>query len=125
MAFFDIPLDLPHAGRLADRIVELLDRMAEEGGGEADEAIAAAEKVSKLLFRYTESDDNPPDALRLRDEAAALGRALVDAIERSGIVNDRLGQYVRNFFECLELGEEGAAISLRAGENPNSLQRPV
>ena len=125
MAFFDIPLDIPHAGRLADRIVELLDRMAEEGGGEADEAIAAAEKVSKLLFRYTESDDNPPDTLRLRDEAAALGRALVDAIERSGIVNDRLGQYVRNFFECLELGEEGAAISLRAGENPNSLQRPA
>ena len=125
MAFFDIPLDIPHAGRLADRIVELLDRMAEEGGGEADEAIAAAEKVSKLLFRYTESDDNPPDALRLRDEAAALGRALVDAIEHSGIVNDRLGQYVRNFFECLELGEEGAAISLRAGENPTSLQRPV
>src|SRR5256885_6796462 len=124
MAFFDIPLDIPHAGRLADRIVELLDRMAEEGGGEADEAIAA-ERVSKLLFRYTESDDNPPDALRLRDEAAALGRALVDAVERSGIVNDRLGQYVRNFFECLELGEEGAAISLRAGESPNSLQRPV
>jgi hypothetical protein len=125
MAFFDIPLDIPHAGRLADRIVELLDRIAEEGNGETDEAIAAAEKVSKLLFRYTESDDNPPDALRLRDEAAALGRALVDAIERSGIANDRLGQYVRNFFECLELGEEGAAISLRAGENPNSLQRPV
>jgi hypothetical protein len=125
MAFFDIPLDLPHAGRLADRIVELLDRIAEEGSGETDEAIAAAEKVSKLLFRYTESDDNPPDAMRLRDEAAALGRALVDAIERSGIANDRLGQYVRNFFECLELGEEGAAISLRAGENPNSLQRPV
>ena len=125
MAFFDIPLDLPHAGRLADRIVELLDRIAEEGGGKTDEAIAAAEKVSKLLFRYTESDDNPPDALRLRDEAAALGRALVDAVERSGIVNDRLGQYVRNFFECLELGEEGAAISLRAGESPNSLQRPV
>ncbi len=125
MAFFDIPLDIPHAGRLADRIVELLDRIAEEGGGETDEAIAAAEKVSKLLFRYTESDDNPPDAPRLRDEAAALGRALVDAIERSGIANDRLGQYVRNFFECLELGEEGAAISLRAGENPNSLQRPV
>lgn len=125
MAFFDIPLDIPHAGRLADRIVELLDRIAEEGGGETDEAIAAAEKVSKLLFRYTESDDNPPDALRLRDEAAALGRALVDAIERSGVANDRLGQYVRNFFECLDLGEEGAAISLRAGENANSLQRPV
>lgn len=125
MAFFDIPLDIPHAGRLADRIVELLDRMADQQGADTREPVAAAEKLSKLLFRYTESDDNPPDALRLRDEAAALGRALVDAIERSGLRNDRLGQYVRNFFECLELGEEGAAISLRAGENPGSLQRPL
>lgn len=125
MAFFDIPLDIPHAGRLADRIVELLDRMADQQGADTREPVAAAEKLSKLLFRYTESDDNPPDALRLRDEAAALGRALVYAIERSGLRNDRLGQYVRNFFECLELGEEGAAISLRAGENPGSLQRPL
>jgi hypothetical protein len=39
--------------------------------------------------------------------------------------HDRLGQCVRNFFECLELGREGAAISLRAGENPRSMQRPM
>jgi len=110
---------------MAERIYNLLDRIAEESGDSYDEVLAVAERMSKLLFRYTELDDNPPNASELRDEAADLGRALVDAIESAGIVNDRLGQYVRNFFECLELGEEGARISLRAGENPNSLQRPV
>ena len=49
----------------------------------------------------------------------------MDEIEKAGAGADRLGQQVRNLFECLELGEEGAAISLRAGENPRSLLRPT
>jgi hypothetical protein len=48
----------------------------------------------------------------------------VDAIEEDGLQSDRLGQWVRNLFECLEKAEEGLEISLRAGEDPNSLQRP-
>jgi hypothetical protein len=125
MAHFQIPLDLPHAGRIADRILNLLERHTEEKGMEADEVLGTAERLSNLLFRYTASDDNPPDALRIRDEAADIGRQLVDAAEAAHITGDRLGQLVRNLFECLELGEEGALISLRAGENPNSLQRPT
>jgi hypothetical protein len=125
VAHFQIPLDLPHAGRIADRIVALLERHAEERGMEAEEVLGAAERLSNLLFRYSATDDNPPDALRIRDEAAGLGRQLVDAVEAAHITGDRLGQLVRNLFECLELGEEGARISLRAGENPNSLQRPT
>jgi hypothetical protein len=54
-----------------------------------------------------------------------LGRQLVDAMEAARLGGDRLGQLVRNLFECLELGKEGAEISLRAGENPGSLQRPI
>jgi hypothetical protein len=49
----------------------------------------------------------------------------VDAIEALGVGEDRLGQNVRNLFECLGLGQEGAEISLRAGEDPRSLMRPV
>ena len=126
MAHFDIPLDLPHAGRLADRIVNLLEKHAEELGADAEAAIDTAERMSNLLFRYSANDENPggAEAASIRDEAAVLGRQLVDQLETSGVQSDRLGQYVRNFFECLELGEEGAQISLRAGENPNSLQRP-
>lgn len=127
MAHFAIPLDLPHAGRLADRIVNLLERHLEENAIEAEQVMDAAERLSNLLFRYSAQDENPveEEALRVRDEAAELGRTLVDRLEAAGIAGDRLGQYVRNLFECLELGEEGASISLRAGENPNSLQRPV
>jgi len=89
------------------------------------EVIDLAERLSSFLFRNIPSDDNPPNAMDVRDQAAAMGRELVDAIEAAHISGDRLGQLVRNLFECLELGKEGAEISLRAGENPNSLQRPI
>ena len=125
MGHFDIPLDLPHAGRIADRILVIVQRHAEEKGVEAPEAIDAAEKLWSLLFRYSGEDDNPAGAMKIREEAAAIGRELVDSIAASHLTSDRLGQLIRNFFECLELGEEGAEISLRAGENPNSLQRPL
>jgi hypothetical protein len=124
MAHFDIPLDLPHAGRIADRILILVQRHAEEKGVDAPAAVDAAERLWNLLFRYTGEDDNPPEAMTIRDEAAAIGRDLVDGIVAAGLTSDRMGQLIRNLFECLELGEEGAAISLTAGENPNSLQRP-
>jgi len=125
VAHFDIPLDLPHAGRIADRIQILVERHVEELSLDAPEALDAAEKLSSFMFRNASGDDNPPDALQIRDQAAALGRELVGALEAAHIASDRLGQLIRNFFECLELGKEGAEISLRAGENPNSLQRPI
>ena len=125
MAHFDIPLDLPHAGRIADRILILVERHAEELGIDAPDALESAEQLWGLLFTFTGDDDNPPEAKKVRDEAAAVARQLVDQMEAARIASDRLGQLVRNLFECLELGEEGAAISLRAGENPHSLQRPV
>src|SRR5258708_31013483 len=127
MAHFDIPLDLPHAGRIADRILTLLERHTEDHGIEAPHLVEVAERLSNLLFRTSDEDENPSDAeaMRARDEAASIGRELVAQMEASGIAGDRLGQLVRNLFECLALGEEGAEISLRAGENPKSLQRPV
>ena len=127
MAHYDIPLDIPHAGRRAERILSVLERQTAERGIEAPESLDTADRLSNLLFRYTAQDDNPAaeEAARVKEEAASIGRELVDAIEREGITGDRLGQFVRNLFECLELGEEGAEISLRAGEFPNSLQRPM
>lgn len=120
---FKIPLNLPHAGRIAERILSLLDREGLPG----PETGRIAEKLSALLEPYLESDENPrPDvADKVRHEAADLGRRLVDHIERDQLGHDRLGQCVRNLFECLELGPEGTLISLRAGENPKSFQRPV
>jgi hypothetical protein len=108
-------------------MLNLLERHCDESGVEADAAMDTLERLSNLLFRYSANDENPAgeEAVSVRDEAAILGRQLVDDLEATGVKLDRLGQYVRNFFECLELGAEGAQISLRAGENPNSLQRPV
>lgn len=124
---FDIPLDLPHAGRIAQRIQNLLERHFEDQELDAPEVTEAAERVATILFHYTDGEDNPPEpeATRIRDEAAAAGRALVTILEEGHVAGDRLGQLVRNLFECLELGEEGAGLSLRVGEKADSLQRPV
>lgn len=125
MAHFDLPLDLPHAARLSDRILTLLERHVEESSLDAAAVMEAAEGLSNFLYQFAEDEDNPPGAEVIRDEAAALARNLVDELERTNIQGDRLGQYIRNLFECLELGKEGAEISLRAGEHPESLQRPL
>ena len=101
-------------------------RSSSEDQGDA-ELLRLAEEIRETLFACEMSGENPPnaEALELRDRVAALARELVDRIEATGAARDRLGQHVRNLFECLELGEEGAAISLRAGEDPSSIQRPV
>ena len=36
------------------------------------------------------------------------------------IAGDRLGQHVRNLFECMGLPEEGALLALECGERPDS-----
>jgi hypothetical protein len=125
--FFQVALNLPHAGRVARRIVLLLTARDAPGGAGAAAARQTAAKLLELLDPCTELDENPPGDLasRVRARAADLGRRLVDEIELGGCGHDRLGQCVRNLFECLELGREGAEISLRAGEDPRSIQRPV
>ena len=124
--FFDVALNLPHAGRIARRILLLLPRAMSGGVDDTAASRATATKLEALLAPYLDLDDNPPSptATRVRDEAAGLARKLVAQIERDKSGHDRLGQCVRNLFECLELGREGAAISLRAGEDPKSFQRP-
>ncbi|HMD60493.1 MAG TPA: hypothetical protein VKG78_03630 [Opitutaceae bacterium] len=123
--YFKVLLNLPHAGRIARRMVPLLPDARPPGGPEAAARRLTIELVG-LLDPCLDIDENPPGELgaKLRDDAARIGRSLVDEIERGGFGHDRLGQCVRNLFECLELGLEGADLSLRAGEDPRSLQRP-
>ncbi|MDQ5980223.1 MAG: hypothetical protein QG602_3198 [Verrucomicrobiota bacterium] len=120
--YFDVPLNLPHAGRVARRLVTYLQR---DGRGNTAAAATAAELV-ELLDPYYDSDENPNRTVadKVRTEAAQLGRRFVDQVELDALGHDLLGQGVRNLFECLELGREGATISLRAGEDPDSMQRP-
>jgi hypothetical protein len=120
-SFFDLPLNLPHAATISARIVYQL-RQQDAG----PEGLRLAGELVELLGPWRDREDNgaAEEAERTRQGAAALGRKIVDEIERGKLGADRLGQAVRNLFECLELGEEGAAISLRAGENPDSTLRP-
>ncbi|MBS0662616.1 MAG: hypothetical protein JSR48_05085 [Verrucomicrobia bacterium] len=120
--YFQVALNLPHAGRVARRILLLLPHQ----DSSADPLRNTALSLETLLAPYLELDDNPGGtvAQKVREQAAVLGRKLVDQIEQQKVGHDRLGQCVRNLFECLELGQEGAVISLRAGENPKSFQRP-
>jgi hypothetical protein len=116
MAFFKLPLNLPHAATVAVRVRHHGRTWSED----------ATRELVHLLDPYRETEDNPPveEAKRVVEEAAVLLRRIVDEIEAAKGGNDKLGQAVRNCFECLGLGEEGAAQSLRAGENPNSALRP-
>lgn len=124
--FFQVALNLPHAGRIALRIAHHLPSTGRNGGGPEESAHAVAAELVDLLLPWLETGENPPaeEAMSTRDRAAELGRQLVAHIEAGGLGHDRLGQCVRNLFECLELGREGAVISLRAGEDPRSFQRP-
>jgi len=83
------------------------------------------EQLHSLIGKY-EGGEDPADVVgdQVAEEAAGAGRELVIEIEKQGLAEDRLGQAIRNLFECLGFPEEGANISLRAGEDPNSLMRP-
>ena len=127
LPYFHVALNLPHAGRVAHRIIQCLPASRATGAGPAEPAHQAARALAELLTPFLDLGENPigPAAILTRDRAAVLGRRLVDHIEAGGFGHDRLGQCVRNLFECLELGREGAMISLRAGEDPKSFQRPI
>jgi hypothetical protein len=117
---FRIPLNIPHAATVAARIQHHLATRTKD-----EEAVARAGTLVALLLPYLDGENPEGDERRrVIDEAARLAREIVGDIERLGCGHDRLGQAVRNLFECLGLGEEGATISLRAGENPDSALRP-
>jgi len=47
MAHFDLPLDIPHAGRIADRLLTLLGRHVEERDAEAAGAHVASDRLGQ------------------------------------------------------------------------------
>jgi hypothetical protein len=115
-------LNLPHARTIVQRIgrsLEALGAFGEAGNGHAGPLTDAFDAVEQRLRGF---DEDPPaeEALLAADEAAALARGLVAAILATPTRGDRLGQHVRNLFECLGLPEEGAELSLLCGERPDS-----
>ena len=125
-AHFELPLDLPHAGRVALRLARRLTLHGPEYPADAAPLLELVDGLVHTLLPFTMTESNGPDAEAavVRDAALATMRRVVDEVERLGWGEDRLGQCVRNLFELLEHGAEGAELSLRAGEDPRSLQRP-
>ncbi len=121
--FFNVPLNLPHAATIAARIVQRIDQRT--GKSDASQALEVAVEIAELLAPYRLSGDpDPAESMVVKADALDRARVLVAIIQRERIGGDRLGQAVRNLFECLGAGEEGSDRGLEAGEDPNSLQRP-
>ena len=125
-AYFDIPLNLPHACRIAQRIRQITENRG-VGNPAYHELKQTVETLEALLLPFGHADDaeeTAPEPVATAENAARLGRALARQIADLHLDDDRLGQCVRNLFECLHKGREGAQLGLVAGENPASLQRP-
>jgi hypothetical protein len=117
-----VRLNLPHARTVAQRIgrsLETLGPFGESSNGDPGAVSSAFDALEQRLRGY---DEDPPaeEALQAADEAAALARVLVEAILETPARGDRLGQSVRNLFECLGLPEEGARLALLCGEREDS-----
>ncbi len=127
MAHYEIPLDLPHAGTIARRVIAMFEEVLDPETEEHRAMLETSDRLDAILFDATWEGDNPAPwkAKQMAEQAAVEARKLVEQIEAADVGFDRLGQCMRNLFECLEMGEEGAELSLRAGEDPGSLQRPV
>lgn len=117
-----VRINLPHARTIVARIgrsLEALGAFGEAGNGGAFTLHSSYDALEREL-RDFDDDRALEAAIAAADAAAALARALVAAIVETPARSDRLGQGVRNLFECLGLGEEGAALGLRCGERPDS-----
>jgi hypothetical protein len=115
-----VRINLPHARSIVQRIgrsLVALGAFPEEGSpGELHDSLTDLE----ASVREFDEDPAAPVALPTADIAAAHARRLVAALLETEIRGDRLGQNVRNLFECLGLAEEGATLSLQCGERPDS-----
>ncbi len=120
-----VRINLPHARTIVSRIGRTLEALGAFGDAASDGGTGLHEAFDALERELRPFDEDPAavEALAAADRAAALGRTLVDTILETPARSDRLGQHVRNLFECLGLFEEGATLSLQCGERPDSPMR--
>ena len=122
--YFQIPLNLPHAATISVRVAQRLSQLVPPG--KDSKALKLANDVCAELtpYRLIPEDPDPAESMVVQAHVLDLARKLVVEIEQENRRSDRLGQSIRNLFECLGRGEEGAQMGLRAGEDPKSIQRP-
>jgi len=116
-------INLPHAHTIVSRLVRWFEGIADPAVLENTQVPDLLAELDRCLRPFAE-DPPEAEAVAAAEQTARAARQLVDEIERGGYGGDRLGQCVRNLFECLGLAEEGAELSLRCGERPDSPLRP-
>jgi hypothetical protein len=117
-----VQVNLPHSRTIVARLGRTLDALGAFGAQGNGGASGLHQAYETLEAAVRDFDEDPPmeEALRSADAVADLALSLVAAILATTCRNDRLGQWVRNLFECLGLAEEGARLSLECGERPDS-----
>lgn len=116
-------INLPHALTIVGRLVYYLECRNEPTPVEETQIREILSALDGILRPYP-TDPPAPAAVEVAKSAAGQARLLVGEMVRAGYQGDRLGQCIRNLFECLGLPEEGAALSLECGERPDSPLRP-
>jgi hypothetical protein len=118
-----VRINLPHARTIVQRISRSLVALGALPEDDPDGPPGPLQDALDLLEGgLSDFEEDPPadSALPGADAAAAEARRVVEALLETTIRSDRLGQHVRNLFECLGLPEEGATLSLQCGERPDS-----
>lgn len=116
-------INLPHARTIAERIERQLEILRVLDGEGSRRLNAATIALRNSLEPWME-DAPSTTAAASADPIVELARELVAAIVDSERArSDRLGQCVRNLFECLGLPNEGARVGLECGERPDSPMR--
>jgi hypothetical protein len=115
-------INLPHAQTVLGRIERSLVALSAPGPAPPP-LLEILENLDRLLRPYVH-DPPEEEAVSVANSAAAEARHLAEGIVKTELRGDRLGQCVRNFFECLGLADEGAELSLACGERPDSPLRP-
>ena len=116
-------VNLPHALTIVGRLVYYIEYRSEPTPVEETRVREALAALDELLRPYP-TDPPTATAVRVARLAAVEARALADECVRAGYRGERLGQCIRNLFECFGLAAEGAARSLECGERPDSPLRP-
>ena len=116
-------INLPHARTIAERVDRQLEILRVLDGPASQPLNATLATLRHSLEPWNE-DADPEKAASLADPIVEHARELVRAIaDNERARSDRLGQCIRNLFECLGLPNEGRRVSLICGENPDSLMR--
>ena len=116
-------INLPHALTIVGRLVYYLEYRSEPVPIEQTQVRELLAELDGFLRPYP-TDPPASTAVAVARSAAVPARLLAGEMARAGYTTDRLGQCIRNLFECLGLPEEGAALSLECGERPDSPLRP-